>query len=679
MKKIFQMVLTIFCLFVFGRIYTYADELLSPSSESSSNFSTEIQNTEEEIESLALAGNGTESNPYQVSNVSDLQTALAKPITSGNALYIQLVSDIVYRGNDKNKNINKNTVLDGAGHYILYNDTSYDQSLFETSADNLNITFKNIKYGNTTYPNNSYWGMLFTINSRINFVVENIDWNIKNGSQPFWGDSNPFNTLTFKGINNFKSAGDKKGGEFVEGFSTINFSDDSKTTVYNDSTDSDAVFWCSKQQINIGKNATLDITTSKETLIQDGGDAQINVQEKGRFSCKFFYGSYYKDSGAKLINSLIGGSITLNFSKDAVGIFRTEKDSFSGKNPTINATSPDYILFESSATNKSILSGITPKFIRKDSDSYNYPIDYLTASGQNHFVSNVVGSQNVSASNIQKGYSVIYARASRIAGLDAESKVAKDLSIIEAQVKQDTMNQLNSRKTSYKLATQKLYSGNDITQDTSQNSIDKATSANGVIDSPIVDGSNDSMYVFKNLLAQTYYLYSKIDEGRTSASGYTFASSWIEQVVQVQPLLLVTIPDQIEFNSIQSGEFGKSDNLNNYVVVNHGNVPANVDFKAITTNPGCSPDVSLVDKFGDESGKLVLNLTAENIASAKSETWGPLVEGKQMLSNPMKLDPFWEQSNQASLYVNGKHSVTMSSGPKVVNYSIKVEVLQAST
>ena len=65
------------------------------------------------------------------------------------------------------------------------------------------------------------------------------------------------------------------------------------------------------------------------------------------------------------------------------------------------------------------------------------------------------------------------------------------------------MNQLNSRKTSYKLATQKLYSGNDITQDTSQNSIDKATSANGVIDSPIVDGSNDSMYVFKNLLAQT--------------------------------------------------------------------------------------------------------------------------------------------------------------------------------
>ena len=154
----------------------------------------------------------------------------------------------------KNKNINKNTALDGAGHYILYNDTSYDQSLFETSADNLNITFKNIKYGNATYPNNSYWGMLFTINSRINFVVENIDWNIKNGSQPFWGDSNPSNTLTFKGRNNFKSAGDKKGGEFVEGFSTINFSDDSKTTVYNDSTDSDAVFWCSKQQINIGTN-----------------------------------------------------------------------------------------------------------------------------------------------------------------------------------------------------------------------------------------------------------------------------------------------------------------------------------------------------------------------------------------------------------------------------------------
>lgn len=684
MKKMFQLILTLFLLGSFGEIAVQADDLLSATAENGLVASSDTQNSTEDTGTRAItAGDGTENNPYQVSNMPDLKTALGKSMPSGSsALYIRLVGDIVYTDSDREIKVNKSTVLDGAGHYILYNDTTYNLPHFSTGANNLNITFKNIKYGNKSYVSSSYFGILYTGNSNINFVVENIEYTMSRGCEPFWGNSNSSNTLTFKGTNTFKSAGNTYGGEFVEGFQTINFADNSKTTVENDSTNSDSVFWCLKQQINIGKNATLEIKTSKETLIQDGGDVQINVQEKGQLICKFISGTYYKDLGTKLIDGLLGSSLTLNFYKDAIGRFSTEKNTFSGKNPTINATSPNYIVFETAPTSKSVLNNLTPKFVRKDKDGYNYPIDYLTTSGQKHLVSNVTNNQSVSASNIQNGYSVAYARASQMIGLAATPKAAPDISEIEARVKQGPASQLSNGRVFYKLAKTKLYSGNDIMLGASQNSIEQATSANGVLDSSAIDVTNDvatdSRYGFQNLLAQTYYLYSKLDEQLTALVGYTFSSPWVEQVVVVQPLIAVTIPNQIDFTSIRAGAFDKRDNLQNYAVTNHGNVPVNVDFKTIVINSGCSPDVSLVDQFGNEVGKLVLKLTAENATSAKIVTWSPLLANTPIPSNPMQLAPFWEKGNQASLYVNGQWSALANKGAKTVSYKLTVDVKQAT-
>lgn len=113
------------------------------------------------------------------------------------ALYIKLTGDILYSYSDRTISINKNTVLDGDGHYILYSGTRYDGDHFITGANNLAITFKNIKYGNVTYPNSNWYGILHVVNTNTNFVVENIDYNIQKGGQPFYANTN-VNTLTFK-------------------------------------------------------------------------------------------------------------------------------------------------------------------------------------------------------------------------------------------------------------------------------------------------------------------------------------------------------------------------------------------------------------------------------------------------------------------------------------------------
>lgn len=622
-------------------------------------------NVKESVKPFVLTvGNGTESQPYQVSTVSELGAALAAPITSGQTRYIQLTADIIYNNNDRNQPISQNTVLDGAGHYILYSDTSYDQSLFQTAADNLTITFKNLKYGNATYPNGSYYGMLYTVNTNIDFIVENIDWDIRKGSEPFWANNHSANTLTFKGINHFKSDGNVNGGEFVEGFPIINFADDSQTTVYNDSTNADALFYCSKQEMNIGKRATLEITTSKQFLTYDGGDAQINVQEKGKFMCNFIHGTNYTVPTAGFLGG--GGmSITFNFDKDSIGHFTTEKDSFSGMSPTFSAQSPKYILLESLSKRQSVLNGLRVTFVNA------YPIHYLSQTGQGKLQSNSTGSVSMTARDINNGYSILYAPLPQVTAL-ATAKVGSNLSEIETRMTQWQPETLaNSGKVHYKLSRSKLYSGNDINLLVAQVSIERAK--HGLVDAQNIsitsDMATDAVFNFQNLLAQTYYLYYRVEEDKLS--GYTLTSPWREQIVTVPAYIEVTLPDALAFRASQAGEFGKPHNLQNYAAVNHGNVPVKIELKSLTVNSNSSRLVSLVDNEVDKK-QVTLKLVAENAAGIGSVT---LLEGTSISSKPLKLEPFWDKQYQASLYLTGKHSISASDmAPYQVSYHLSVAI-----
>lgn len=154
----------------------------------------------------------------------------------------------------------------------------------------------------------------------------------------------------------------------------------------------------------MGQNALVDISTSKEYLSYNG-NLTLKVLENGLFKYRAISGTSHSTQTAALKDV---GTIAMEFSQDSIGHFTTDKNGFSGPNPTISVNSPNYILFDASSSNKAVLSGLVPKFVRKDTDGNNYPINYLTKTGQAELTPIVTPSQTVSVSNanIKSGYSV---------------------------------------------------------------------------------------------------------------------------------------------------------------------------------------------------------------------------------------------------------------------------------
>ncbi len=675
LRKILRGLVVVFLLFFVSPSFVRADE----TSETTGG-STETPQQVLEIAPRAISGgSGKANDPYLVSTITDLKSALGQSIPSGEtALYIKLTGDILYSYSDRTISINKNTVLDGDGHYILYSGTNYDGDHFITGANNLAITFKNIKYGNVTYPNSNWYGILHVVNTNTNFVVENIDYNIQKGGQPFYANTN-VNTLTFKGKNNFKAGTSNGGydGEFAQGFTSINFAEDSQTTIYHDAYNELAFLYAGgSQTVTVGKNAIVDITTNKPYLSYDG-NFTLKVLEKGQFKYKAISGNNSSTTSKAVLFKALG-TITMEFAKDAIGRFTTEKDGFSGESPTINATSPNYILFDS-PSGKSALNGATLKFSRKDTDGDAYPIKYFS-SGFKELSPNVTGNKNVVASDISNGESVVYARAPKITGMSADPMVGTDLSQIRVQINQWTPeNLVNISKVSYKLGTKRLYSGTDITAAAAQTSITNAFPSQGLWAQKDIWATNniatDSIYQFENLSAQTYYLYTKLEGA--CVPGYTLSSLWIEQIVEVPSYIEVTLPDVLEFRTPKAGEIVKEQHLTNYSAINHGNVPVNLALKTLTIKSNSSPVVSLVSNCQGKK-QVHLKLVAEHPSGNDNRILDPLLAGT-ITGQPIALTPYWDNDREATLYLKGEHSVSvLDGGPHQINYNLAFSISQAS-
>src|SRR5574337_788112 len=129
LRKILRGLVVLFLLFFVSPSFVRADE----TSETTGG-STETPQQVLEIAPRAISGgSGKANDPYLVSTITDLKSALGQSIPSGEtALYIKLTGDILYSYSDRTISINKNTVLDGDGHYILYSGTNYDGDHFIT-------------------------------------------------------------------------------------------------------------------------------------------------------------------------------------------------------------------------------------------------------------------------------------------------------------------------------------------------------------------------------------------------------------------------------------------------------------------------------------------------------------------------------------------------------------------
>ncbi|WP_347298789.1 pectate lyase-like adhesive domain-containing protein [Candidatus Enterococcus ferrettii] len=650
------------------------------STESSSEAEQEVQEAPTARATvLAAAGDGTEANPYQITNFQELKDALATSVASGQTQYIQLQNDIVYNTTDIS--IKQNTVIDGNGHALLYDGTAYKTTHFGTGANNISVTYKNLTFGNSTYPNSTWYGILRTENTGIKFTVENIKYNIQNGSQAFWGNNGSENILTLKGKNEFYSSGNTDGGEFVEGYPDVTFAEGSDTTIYNDSTDATAIFYSTSQSVTVEKNASLAIESSKTYLFYGG--AALNVQEQGNFSYKNIYGVNSTSNTATLST----GTLTANFAKDSIGHFTTDVNGFSGSNPIINLNSPDYVVFDSTSSSRQVLGSMNPIFRRADSDTPSYKIAYLTTSGQKDYVPKVAtgSSYTVTSSNIGSGYSVAYAKMPTIEDVSATPTTGQYISTINAQINSVTPATAVSSKVQYKLATKQLYSG-DITADAAQTSIEQAGTAEGVVQTAdIVLPENttpagaDSKHAFAQLPAQKYYLYTKAKSNDQRITGYTFDTLWKETSAEVPPYVQILFStDAMAFDSPIPGQFGKQKNLDSYTVRNAGNVPTETRLTKITRNSDSSEKLSLVDQFDTRDQELILSLIAEKADSGEKITLGPLSEQDPLSLNAVALNPFWDTDAQADLYLAGDYSGPMI-GPQKFSYRFSFAISEITT
>lgn len=651
-----------------------SEEPTEPSNEPEQEVTSEAP----KISALVAVGDGTEANPYRVTTFQELKDALGTLVAVGQTQYIQLQNDIVY--NATGISITQNTVIDGNGNALLYSGTTYDPAQFRTGANNISITYKNLSFGNSTYPNSTWYGILYTGNSGVNFTVENINYTIKNGNQPFWGNNGSGNKLTFKGKNNFYSSGSSYGGEFVEGYPTVVFAEDSETTVYNDSPNATGVFYSTGQSVTVEKRASVSIESSKDYLFYNS--ATLNVQEQGKFSYKTIRGTNYSSNTA----TLCVGTLTANFANDSIGHFTTDVNSFTGSNPIVNLNSPDYVVFDATSSSKKVIDTMNPIFKRTDSDTSLYKIAYLTASGQNTYVPKVNSgsSYTVTSSNIGNGYSVAYAKMPSIEAPAVTAATGPDISNIAAQINNAAPATTLSSKVQYKLANKQLYSG-DLAADAAQSSIEQAETADdGIIEKKELalpgDGlpiGDDTKHTFVHLPPGNYHVYAKANDRRVA--GYTFESLWKESTAEVQPFIQVQFSSNaMSFNSPIPGQFGKQQNLDNYTIRNAGNVPTNINLTSITRNSDSSEKLSLVEQFDTNNQELLLSLIAEKAGSGVRTTFGPLVDKDPLSLDTLQLDPFWEADAQADLYLAGDYSGPMI-GPQNFSYRFSFAISAVTT
>ncbi|GCF95308.1 hypothetical protein NRIC_31990 [Enterococcus florum] len=653
----------------------------------SSSDSTKQQPTSESAErsiqeqslEVQAAGEGTSSNPFRVQNAAELKEALKADFMEGQTThYIQLINDIVYTDDDTQFEIDKNTVLEGNHHAILYDGTRPASVHFRTGANNLTITFKNITYGNEQYPDSSYYGILQATNSNIDFTVENIQYTIRDGGQPFYANKGAGNKLTLTGTNRFYSEG-ATGGEFNEGFEDVYFAANSQTSIHNDTSTGSAIFWTNDQRIFVEENAEVDITFSKRYLSYN--KLELNVARGGKFTVN---GITTSINSATYMTLVRAGDFTMNFAQDSIGRFTTEKGrGLDGRNPIVYANSPYYILFDAGQNPTSIINSINPTFHRIDDDGKDYSIEYLLNQAdavQKTLTNNVTSGQSLEVSNsdIENGQSLLYTRNVSVDDFWGSAQTGDAQSEINTQITQWTLPSLKQLEVNYKLSDRTLYSVEDIYSAEAQESIEQSTENEAGIQEfalqPTEDGARypaeATQHTFSPLVGgKTYYLYAKAST--SGLPGYRLESLWVEKVIEVPAYVNMTFStDHLRFASPIPGVFGKDQNLETYSVRNLGNVPIALSLNEVITNSSSSSEIALVKQFTLRDQEYKMQLVAENTLTNQKITWGPLIEGEVEEGQKMQIDPYWTPGSQPQLYIEGEYSGPLI-GPKDVSYLFK--------
>ena len=655
---------------------------------------------DEDLPSLSVTSYalGSETNPYLVSTFSELQNAIRQ--TYNGTKYISLIADITV--NTRNMmNIESDTVIDGlnknSGDYysIFYSgDVGTTNGIFGTGTSGLNITVKNINFGSENNAKNTWYGFVYVQHANTTLNIENINYYATIGSQPFFSNSNDC-TLNISGNNSFYSSGSSYGGEFVEGFVSVNFKAGSNTVIESYSTVDNAIFYGTTNsntvKVNLEDSSKVQILSGKNYLFwATSNNCSLNVGK----NAEFYYTLVSGYSNATKSFQYLGYTLNMNFEENSIGEFVNDTSNVMYglyRGSKINANSPDHILFSrntagtSTDTQRFLYgdSAYTIPFTRTDSSSDDYRIKYIDhgETTTNDFVYDVASLSTYSVtptSPTSKNQSVIYEKVISINDNNSGAPESGLFAVGESGYDNVPYSQISSTihgpddaslsgddsgysppkrqlyKVEYFLSTTKLSSNDDITS-----AYDEAikNNSNYVFTEKILyndDGSvnTDISHVFTNLPAGNYYLYARLTDkvlGIKSTDAYfNTISSWVLRKALVPESKVTVFSNNITFTA-PSRNILQDDSVKT-IIQNYSNVNINVRLDKVTKLDTSSSIIGLIPTLFGVTNDLNLMLTATS--SENSISWQILTDNLDTTKS-IKLNPYWEDGSVASLSLSG--------------------------
>lgn len=658
--------------------------------ESSSSQTETTESTETEVASLQRAAatiqNGTTTYPYLVASQAELTTALAQAtpsssaegnVTGSDPLTIKLTSDIVYT---TTFTTTKNVVLDGGDYSILYNGTAYGSTHFQTSTSGVNVTLKNLNYGNTSYPNSTYYGIFSILATNVTLNIENVNYNITNGAQPFFSNSSGA-TVNFSGTNTFNQDANgtgSNGGEFIEGIQTINFKAGSSTTVLNRTSGTYADFYetTGVMTINLEKDAIFDLTSGKNDVFFNYSGNTFNLAENAQMKIKKAYAPRDNSSSSFRFNTTQSRTTNINAATNAsVEISATTKAFYAGNVP-INATDVKSIKFakaSDSTFSGQALAGGTVTFNNSGNNLYQILSETNGVADSSPLVSTIAaGSSSALASSGTPSYagksSITYQPAMTISGVSATASVGNKKSQVQSEIEGFTSNLSGwTYQTEYLLSTTRYYdsTSQSLKQTSLTTDFTSSTKPSGVM--TFSGTSNSDAGIFNDLLAQDYYIYGRVTATNGSA---TASTPWQENTVTVPQYIATLFSSSLAFTSPGSEVLS---NEASYQIASQSNTPTVISLTDVTTGEDSDSSIQLVDSIPSGSENLLsLGLVAKTASNTTS--WKLLSSGS---SNSLTLQPYFATEGAASLTLTGTYSGHYNF-IKDVNYLLNFKI-QASS
>ncbi|MGX2946377.1 hypothetical protein [Enterococcus alishanensis] len=663
----------------------WVEAVIEEETQSSSSDEENKDNiTTDSIDPQAMGGDGSENNPFTVSSYSELKSAIKSGNVDSvtNIKYIQLLADIlVNESNSADLAFNRNTEINGIkdpsqpstpeNYWYLNYSAVANGTMFKTGTSGLTITLKNLNLGSDSYSQNTYYGFVRVLSASTTLNVENINYNIQRGSQPFFAAAG-YCTLNISGTSSYNSPNTSPayGGEFVEGFRYVNFKQGSQTNISNYTYENHAFFYmygAGDLTVTVEKNAVLDMNSSRVYMFYYGA-ATVNQKLILEDNAKFIY--KVRDRAGAQSNVLVASAaLDMRLAEGSSFEYLTKSRAINMKKLNVSATDPASFYVGKTEDANNFSSPISAGSITIT----NTGTSLYQAITNNSVVQSAVSPNNrvtFDSTNYQNKSWIKYDPAMSIYGVSASSTVGNRLSQVLSDVQDFQTNLVNgwTFRTEFILS-KTPYSDSDgrLDQTTLTNDFNNQTKPDGVYTFTGEDfSSSDSATrgTLDDVLAQNYYIYGRVSGTSNGGSGSTL---WKENVVEVPKHISTVFPMALSFLSDDGPLITKK---NDYFLESYSNVPTYITMTKVTTGANSDSTIRLVETLSGDEGLLQLDILAA--LSNTNTTWSMANDGA---GQTLELSPYFETNSKANLSFLGGYTGSFYI-EKQVNYQVNFKISQ---